>query len=99
MKRATYVALLEGGREETVEVSMEAPGRYEVRIAGEVHRVDAFRHDHGTLSLLLGTESYAVTIDEKKSGLEVHLRDSVYRMELVEARRLRMRRAAAKPGR
>jgi biotin carboxyl carrier protein len=94
---STYVALLQGGRrEERVEVRRVAPGVYEVSLMGQAHRVDALRHDHGTLSLLVDTESYSVQIDERGTGAKVHLRDSVFPLEILDERRLRMRRAAGK---
>lgn len=92
-----YVALLDGGaREERVEVTRTGPGTYEVRLRGRVHVVDAFRHDHGTLSLLVDTESYAATLDERGGRVHVRVRGSVYPLELLTERRLRLRRA---PGR
>ncbi|MCX5730316.1 MAG: hypothetical protein NTY18_02960 [Deltaproteobacteria bacterium] len=76
MTAATYVALLDGGRrEEAVRVERVAPGVYEVTLRGETHRVDAFHHDHGTISLLVDAESYSVQLDERGSGMRVHLRD------------------------
>jgi biotin carboxyl carrier protein len=92
-----YVALLDGGkREEGVEVRALGPGLYEVRLAGKVHAVDAFRHDHGTLSLLVDSESYSVQLDQRASGMKVHLRDSVYSLDILDERRLRMRRSAGR---
>jgi len=93
----TYVALLDGGkREESVRVERVAPGHYEVTLRGVTHRVDAFRHDHGTVSLLVGTESYSVQLDERGSGVRVHLRDSVFPVEILDERRARMRRPPGK---
>jgi biotin carboxyl carrier protein len=90
----TYVALLDGGaREVPVEVSEEAPGRYLVRLHGAVQRVDAFQHDHGTLSLLVDTRSYSVTLDRKPQRLEVRVGEAVVPLEILEERRLRLRRA------
>jgi biotin carboxyl carrier protein len=92
-----YVALLDGGaREERVEVTRTGPGTYEVRLRGRVHVVDAFRHDHGTLSLLVDTESYAATLDERAGKVHVRVRGSVYPIELLTERRLRLRRAPGK---
>ena len=49
-----YVALLDGGkREETLAVRQIAPGIYEVKLRGQVHVVDAFKHDYGMLSLIV----------------------------------------------
>jgi biotin carboxyl carrier protein len=93
----TYVALLDGGRrEEAVRVERVGPGVYEVTFRGETHRVDAFHHDYGTISLLVDAESYSVQLDERGSGMRVHLRDSVFPLEILDERRLRMRRS---PGR
>ncbi len=92
----TYVALLEGGRERTVEVrpGPEA-GLFEVRLGDVVHQVDAYRHDYGTLSLLVDGLSYSATLDERGPEVLVRVRDSVFRMEILDERRLRLRRAAA----
>ena len=92
-----YVALLDGGkREETIQVSQEAPGIYRVEIAGKVHRVDAFRHDYGTVSLVVDTESYSVQLDHRQAEVKVHVRGNTYPLEILDERRLRMRRAAGR---
>ncbi len=94
---STYVALLDGGkREEPVDVVQRAPGVYEVRIGGEVHVVDAYRHDHGTLSLLVDTQSYTATLDERGAQVRVRVQDSVFPMEILDEKRLRLRRATGK---
>lgn len=94
---SAYVALLDGGRrEETVRVTPVEPGAYEVTLRGRTHRVDAFQHDSGTLSLLIDTLSHSATIDRRGARLEVRLRDSSFSMEILDERRLRMRRAAGK---
>ncbi len=91
---STYVALLDGGaREVAVEVEPDGPGRFAVRVGGVLHRVDAFQHDHGTLSLLVDTASYAVTMDRKDDQVKVRVRGSVFPLEILDERRLRLRRA------
>jgi biotin carboxyl carrier protein len=91
---STYVALLDGGkREETLRVERVEPGVYEVTLRGVTHRVDAFHHDHGTISVLVDAESYSVQLDERGNGMRVHLRDSVFPLEILDERRARMRRA------
>jgi biotin carboxyl carrier protein len=93
----TYVALLDGGkREELLRVERVGPGVYEVTLRGATHRVDAFHHDHGTISVLVDAESYSVQLDERGNGMRVHLRDSVFPLEILDERRARMRRS---PGR
>ncbi len=92
-----YVALLDGGkREETVEVAQQAPGVYEVRLGGRVHVVDAFKHDYGTLSLIVDTQSYTATIDDRGSRWHVKVKDSAFPLEILDERKLRLRRAAGK---
>ncbi|HTP30517.1 MAG TPA: biotin/lipoyl-containing protein [Anaeromyxobacteraceae bacterium] len=94
---STYVALLDGGsREQTIKVTPQGPGIYQVEMAGEVHRVDAFRHDYGTISLLVDTESYSAQLDQRQSEVRVHLRGSTFSLEILDERRLRMRRAAGR---
>jgi biotin carboxyl carrier protein len=92
-----YVALLDGGkREETVEVRRLGTGRYEVKLRGKVHVVDAFRHDYGTLSLLVDTRSHSAMLDWRDTKVNVRLRHAVIPLELLDERKLRLRRAAAK---
>ncbi len=91
---STYVALLDGGaREVAVEVVPDGPGAFAVRLHGVVHRVDAFQHDHGTLSLLVDTSSYTATLDREETQVKVRVRGSVFPFEVLDERRLRLRRA------
>jgi biotin carboxyl carrier protein len=93
----TYVALLDGGRrEEAVRVERVGAGVYEVTLRGETHRVDAYHHDYGTISVLVDSASYSVQLDERGTGMRVHLRDSIYPLEILDERRLRMRRHPGK---
>jgi biotin carboxyl carrier protein len=94
---STYVALLDGGkREEAVEVRRVGPGLYEVRLRGNVHVVDAYRHDYGTLSLVVDQASYSAMLDWRDTKVDVRLRDAVIPLEVLDERRLRLRRAATK---
>src|SRR6185369_1671568 len=65
---------------------------YDVEIGGRVHRVDAFRHDAGTLSLLVDAESHSVGLDGLERALRVHAGGSTHALELLDERRLRRRR-------
>jgi biotin carboxyl carrier protein len=94
---SAYVALLDGGRrEETVEVRRLGPGAYEVKVRGRIHVVDAFRHDYGTLSLLVDGKSHSAMLDWRETQVNVRLRHAVVSLELLDERKLRMRRAAGK---
>jgi biotin carboxyl carrier protein len=93
---STYVALLDGGkREEKIEVKALGPGVYEITLRGRTHLVDAYPLDHGTLSLLVDGASYAALLDERGAKVHVRVRESVYPLEVLDERRLRMRRAHA----
>lgn len=94
---STYVALLDGGRrEETIRVTRRPDGLYQVELGGKVHVVDAFRHDFGTISLIVDTRSYSVQLDQRPAGTRVHVHRSTYALEILDERRLRMRRASGK---
>ncbi len=94
---SAYVALLDGGkREETIEVRQTGPGRFEVKLRGAVHVVDAFKHDYGTLSLIVDTASYTAMLDQRAAHVRVRVKDSVYPIEILDEKKLRMRRAAAR---
>ncbi len=94
---STYVAVLDGGkREETVEVRRLPDGLFEVKLRGEVHVVDAFRHDYGTLSLIVDTASYSAMLDWRGSKVNVRLRHTILPLELLDEKRLRLRRAAGR---
>ncbi len=91
-----YVALLDGGRrEEAVEVKQVGPGVYEVAVGGRVRTVDAFRQDSGTVSLLVDTASWSVQLDPAGAAVKVRIDDSLFELEILDERRLRMRRATA----
>jgi biotin carboxyl carrier protein len=95
---STYVALLDGGkREETLEVKRLSPGLFEVRLRGRVHVVDAYRHDYGTLSLIVDTASESAMLDWRgATKLNVRLEHSTYPLEILDERKLRLRRAAGR---
>ncbi len=94
----TYVALLDGGkREESLEVRRLSPGLFEVRLRGRVHVVDAFRHDYGTLSLIVDTASYSAMLDWRGgTKVSVRLRHASYPLEILDEKKLRLRRAAGR---
>jgi biotin carboxyl carrier protein len=95
---STYVALLDKGtREETVEVKEAGPGLFEVTLRGKTRTVDAFRTDLGIFSLLVDGASYTATLDQRNSQVIVKIRGrSSFPVEILDERRLRMRRAAGK---
>lgn len=95
---SSYVAVLDGGkREVAVQVTRDETGALEVRLDGAVHRVDAFRHDHGTLSLIVDTQSFSAMLDRREGPTRVRVRDSVFTIDVLDERRLRLRQALPKP--
>lgn len=98
-----YVALLEGGRREVpVEITRREPGVYRVRIGEREHEVDARPQEPGRLSLLVGTRSRAAVLDPRGALFHARAGGASVPVELVEARRLALRRAqpgATWPGR
>jgi len=59
--------------------------------------VDAFRHDHGTLSLIVDTQSFTAMVDRRDGPATVRVRDSTFAIDVLDERRLRLRRAAPRP--
>ncbi len=95
-----YLALLSGApgappREVPVRVTRDASGAYEVRLGDAVHRVDAFRHDHGTLSLIVDTQSFSAMLDRREGPSRVRVRDAVYTIDVLDERRQRLRQASS----
>lgn len=96
---SAYVALLDGGkREEPLEVREAAPGVYEVTLRGKVHVVDAYAYDPAALSLLVGTASRVATLDRRGASVRVRVDGAAFPVEILDARRLRMRRPPRPPG-
>lgn len=95
---STYVALLDKGqREEAIDVRSLGDGLYEVKLRGKTHLVDAYRHDYGTLSIIVDGASYTAMLDQRSTHVNVRIRGrSVFPIEILDEKRLRMRRAAGK---
>jgi biotin carboxyl carrier protein len=90
-----YHAVL-GGEEQVVEVSPHGSG-YRVSIGGRALEVDAVHLQGSALSLIAGTRSVRCDIEPKGDGrLFVLVNENVHELELLDERRLRLRRAAGK---
>jgi len=90
-----YTAILEG-EERIVEVTPAANG-YRVAIGDKVLEVDAVHLHADALSLIVGTRSYRCDIEPGKDGrLTVLVGDSTHPLEILDERKLRMRRASGK---
>jgi biotin carboxyl carrier protein len=67
-----------------------------VTVGGRTVRVDAYQHQFGTLSLLVDTASYTATLDRRDPAVHVRVRNGLFPIEILDERRLRMRRAASR---
>ena len=87
-----YHAIL-GGEERSIEVTQRGDG-YRVVIGGKALDVDAVHLQGHAVSLLCGTRSARCDIEPGKDGkLTVLVGEAAYPMELLDERRLRLRRA------
>jgi biotin carboxyl carrier protein len=90
-----YLAIL-NGEEHAVEISPTG-GKYRVAIDGKEMVVDAVHLKGHAVSLLAGTRSARCDIEPGKDGqLSVLVGDTVHPLELLDERRLRLRRAVGK---
>ena len=92
-----YHAIL-GGKERLVDVTQEGSG-YRVSIGGKVLHVDAVHLQGFAVSLIAGTRSARCDIEPGKDGkLSVLVGETVFPLELLDERRLRLQRAGSKFG-
>ena len=90
-----YVAIV-GGEERIVEIAPSGDG-YRVAIGGKTLEVDAVHLQGFAVSLICGTRSYRCDIEAGEEGrLNVRVGDTVHPLEILDERRLRLRRAAGK---
>jgi len=86
---ARRVTVREGTRELAVDVAAAGPGCYDVTVAGgAVRRVDAYRADDDTWSIIEAKASYRLEIDRKDAKRRVHVRgdaDAVVPLEISKA--------------
>ena len=90
-----YTAIV-GGEERLIEVTPRENG-YRVVIGDREMELDAVHLEGSAVSLIAGTRSYRCDIDPGKNGqIGVLVGETVYPLEILDERRLRMRRAAGK---
>jgi biotin carboxyl carrier protein len=90
-----YTAII-GGEERLIEVTPRENG-YRVVIGGRELDLDAVHLQGFALSLIAGTRSHRCDIDPGKNGqIGVLVGETVYPLEILDERRLRMRRAGGK---
>jgi biotin carboxyl carrier protein len=90
-----YTAFL-AGEERAVEVTPREGG-YRVTVGEKVLEVDALALQGAAVSLIVGTRSYRCDIEPRKDGqLAVRVNQSVLSLEMLDERKLRLRRASGK---
>ncbi len=90
-----YTAIL-GGEERLIEITPRENG-YHIVIDEKVLDVDAVHLQGFALGLIAGTRSYRCDIEPGKDGhLAVLVGESSYPLEILDERKLRMRRASGK---
>ncbi len=90
-----YTAIV-GGEEQVIEVTPHENG-YRVAIGDRRLDVDAVRLQGHAVSLIVGTRSYRCDVEPGKDGkLNVLVGENVHPLELLDERKLRLRRAAGK---
>ncbi len=90
-----YTAII-GGEERLIEVTPRDNG-YRVVIGGRELDLDAVHLQGFAVSLIAGTRSYRCDIDPGKNGqIGVLVGETVYPLEILDERKLRMRRASGK---
>jgi biotin carboxyl carrier protein len=73
--------------------------KYNVTIAGRTRLLEILREvQPGRYSLLLDGRQHDLTLSRTKSGVDVHLGPTLYRAEVLDARRPRIARVAAAKG-
>jgi biotin carboxyl carrier protein len=90
-----YTAVL-AGEERVVEVTPREGG-YRVAVGDRVLEVDAVHLQGAAVSLIVGTRSYRCDIEPGKDGqLNVRVNESTVSLEMLDERKLRLRRASGK---
>ena len=90
-----YTAVL-AGEERVVEVTPREGG-YRVALGDRVLEVDAVHLQGAAVSLIVGTRSYRCDIEPGKDGqLNVRVNESTVSLEMLDERKLRLRRASGK---
>jgi len=90
-----YTAIVDG-EEKLVEVIPRENG-YQVAIGERSLEVDAVHLQGSALSLIVGTRSFRCDLEPGKDGkIAVLVNDGVYPLEILDERKLRLRRATGK---
>jgi biotin carboxyl carrier protein len=90
-----YTTIVEG-EEQVVEITPRENG-YLVSLGGKVLEIDAVQLQGFAVSLIVGARSYRCDIEPGKDGkVNVLVGETVHPLEILDERKLRLRRAAGK---
>ena len=93
-----YYATLPGQKEpKPLELEALGGGRYAITLDGVRHELDVAHPEPGVLSLLVDGESYSIDIEDAGEQVNVRVRDEVFRVDVADERKLRMRQATHAP--
>lgn len=88
-----YVALV-NGEEKEVEINEVAPDRYQIYIDGRHFDVDARAVSDTTLSMIVNNEAFNIESERDPNGGDnLLLRGHVFHVEVLDLRRMRLRKA------
>lgn len=86
-----YTAILKG-KEREIEISRLGETRYLVTVDGVEHQVDANNGSSDWISLLIDNRSYDVSFSQDGDQLELNFWNRWYQIEVLDERKMRMRR-------
>lgn len=86
-----YTAILED-KERELEVIRQDEHRFRVLVDGEAHDVDARHCAPDLLSILVDNVSYDISFSLDETNVQLNFRNRYYKIEVLDERRMRMRR-------
>lgn len=86
-----YTAILEG-KERELEVIRQDEHRFRVVVDGKAHDVDARHCAPDLLSILVDNVSYDISFSLDEANVQLNFRNRYYHIEVLDERRMRMRR-------
>ena len=86
-----YTAIL-NGKERELEINQTGDHRFKVIVDGEAHEVDARYNDSDWISILVDNRSYDISFSFDKDKVELNFWNQYFDIEVLDERKLRMRR-------
>ncbi len=86
-----YTAIL-NGKEREIEITRLEETSFLIVVDGEEHHVDAHRRSSDWISLLIDNHSYDISFSTEGDNLELNFWNRYYQIEVLDERKMRMRR-------